>query len=67
MMQASSVDDVRSAVEHDEALLGEATDLRHGLSRFVLDIESTELFRLARAMEDELAAKRWWSPAGREA
>jgi len=52
-----SVDDVRNAVERDDALLASATDLRRVLSRFARDIESTDLFHLAKEMEAELELK----------
>lgn len=57
MARHTSVDDVRNAVESDDALLASATDVRRVLSRFALDIESTDLFRLAKEMEAELELK----------
>jgi hypothetical protein len=57
VLKNTSVDDVRSAVEHDDALLAAAADLRRFLSRFARAIESTDLFRLAKEMETELAQK----------
>lgn len=57
MARNTLVDDVRNAVERDGALLASATDLRRVLSRFAHDIESTDLFRLAKELETELELK----------
>jgi hypothetical protein len=58
MMQTASVNDVRNAVEQDNGLLVSATTLRRVLSQFALNIESTDLFRLAKEMEDSAAQRR---------
>ena len=52
--QTISVDDIRNAIEHDGRLLTAATNLRQSLSPFALDVENTELFRLAQEMEAEM-------------
>jgi hypothetical protein len=57
LMARSTVDDVRNAAERDDALLASATDLRRVLSPFAHDIESTDLFRLAKELEVELELK----------
>jgi hypothetical protein len=57
MTRSTSVDDVQNAVARDDALLASATDLRRVLSRFAHDIESTDVFRLAKEMEAELELK----------
>jgi hypothetical protein len=53
----TSVEDVRTAVEDDDVLFIAATDLRRVLSRFAYDIESTDLFRLAKEMYAKLQLK----------
>jgi len=54
----TSVDDVREAVEGDTALLATANALRRALSRFAIGVEGTELFRLAKELEEDQEVRR---------